>query len=226
MEAAEALAATASSERPASRPSRKWIAATVGAVALVAAGALLWPLRPTTRTTTPVRVLVLPFRNAGVARDSVYPEALASAIRSRIATVSGTEVIAAASTPPSTVSPLEAGKQVGAGFVLAGTVVWRSGDSAQARVVAELVEVGGSRGGQTRWQANYDIPASQLASAEGRIVEEVAGGLGLSLEATEIVRLRKPPTTSVAAYQAYLRGRDSGAPGQRGRPPSRRLMPG
>ncbi len=206
--AGEAVSATAlpGLERSPVTRRRRGIWAAVIALGALAASAGVWRLRFAGGDHTPARVLVLPFRNAGPAGDPVYPEALAASIRGRIASLPGVEVIADASSRSSADdSPVEAARQVGAQYVLTGTVLWRTGDSAAVRVVPELVEVSASPGGQVRWQGQYDLVTDQLTKTEGSIAEEVGRELGLSLEAAQLVRVRRPPTTSVAAYHAYLR---------------------
>lgn len=94
-------------------------------------------------------------------------------------------------------------EEVGAGFVVEGTLQWEAG---RIRTTAQLVE---AASGVSLWSARYDRADDEIFAAQdevaGRIVNAIGGWTGrLALLRRELAR-RKPPA-SLAAYELYLLG--------------------
>jgi TolB-like protein/cytochrome c-type biogenesis protein CcmH/NrfG len=99
--------------------------------------------------------------------------------------------------------PAEAGRSVGAGFVVDGSIQ-REGDN--LRITAQLIETGA---GTALWTERWDRPAADLFAIQAEIAETVAnrlgGGNGLVQESGRIAAHRKPPA-NLSAYDLYLLG--------------------
>lgn len=96
---------------------------------------------------------------------------------------------------------LAAGRELGVDSVLEGTVQ-RSGD--RMRVTVQLLSV---RDGQPLWAQSFDETLDDIFAVQDVISEQVAQKMLTKLNGEDQERLRKRYTNSVAAYQAYLKGR-------------------
>ncbi len=96
---------------------------------------------------------------------------------------------------------LAAGREQRVDAVLEGSIQ-RSGD--KMRVTVRLLSV---RDGSPLWAYKRDEVYADLFKLQDSISEEVAGALMLKLTGQEKERLAKRHTESIAAYQAYLKGR-------------------
>jgi len=200
---------------PVPRRSRRRLAihATVAAaVVLVAAG--LWFMRSPPSPAMSggaIRIAVLPFENLGPAADAYFTDGMTDEVRSKLASLPRFAVIARSSAMAYkgiSKTPQVIAKELGAGYLLTGTVRWQKGESgaSRIRVVPELVEI--SPGGTpiTRWQDSFDAVVEDVFRVQGEIAARVAGALKVSLGATEQQRLATQPTANLAAYEAYLKG--------------------
>jgi tetratricopeptide (TPR) repeat protein len=74
-------------------------------------------------------------------------------------------------------------------------------------VSPELVEVAGGRSPRTRWQQPFDASLTDVFQVQGDIAARVAGALHVALGDSVQKQLAAKPTSSLPAYDAYLRGR-------------------
>ena len=81
------------------------------------------------------RVAVLPFENLGSPEDDYFADGIADAIRGKLTSLPGLEVIARSSSTPykkTTKSPQEIAKELDARYLLTATVRWqKSGGSSR-----------------------------------------------------------------------------------------------
>ena len=199
------------------------IGAAVVAVAAIAA-AVLWMGRTrTTETggatpplTTPAvagrrKIVVLPFENLGTPDDAYFAAGMTEEISSRLASVGGLGVISrtsAAQYAKTGKSTKQIGAELGVDYVLEGTVRWervRSGGS-RVRVTPQLVRVSDET---QLWGDRYDREMKDIFAVQSEIAEQVVGKLGLAMEsgAAPGGGTAAPPTASLDAYQAYLKGK-------------------
>ncbi len=82
-------------------------------------------------------------------------------------------------------------------------------DGSRVRVNVELIE---ARSGQVIWSEQYDREGVDVFAAQSDIALRVAGALNASVTLDEQARLGKRPTSSVAAYELFVRARN--APGK------------
>jgi len=200
---------------PAARPRRPLLWAGVAAAIVVLAGAAFWLGR--SRPASPPgaaavkRIAVLPFENLGAPEDDYFADGMADEVQSKLAGLPGLAVIARGSTLEyrgTTKRPGEIARELGVGYLLTATVRWQKSDGAsRIRVTPALVEVADGATPTTRWQAAYDADLADVFEVQGRIATQVAHALEVALDAGEQRRLEDRPTSNLAAYDAFLRGR-------------------
>jgi serine/threonine-protein kinase len=155
-------------------------------------------------------VVVLPFENLGRSADEYFADGITEEITNRLTGIRGLKVIARTSAKAykNTPKPLkQIGQELGAGYVLEGTVRWeRVGDTTgRVRVSPELIRVSD---GTNIWAHGYDAAIAGVFQMQSDIAEQVAGALDVALGSTERSRIETRPTQSTEAYDYYLRGRD------------------
>jgi serine/threonine-protein kinase len=195
--------------RPRLRRSR--IAAAAVAVTLLAAiaVALFWRGTGTGSSDTPM-VVVLPFDNFGPETESYFAEGLTDEITSRLASISGLGVISrssAAAFRAADRSPSEIAKELGADYVLIGsiTIVRRATGNSAIRVIPHLAAVATDR---EIWTQRYEVELvpGEILGVQGGIAQSVAQALDVRLTAADTLDFVRRPTDNLAAYDAYLRG--------------------
>ena len=181
-----------------------WVA---GALALAAVAFLVvrWLLPAPSRPT----LVVLPFENVGAPADLYFADGIGEEITTRLARVSGLQVIARNSALRYRESKETAqafGRELGADYVLDGTVRWEHAgpDTGQVRVTPALIRV---KNAQEVWGQTFDASLSDVFKLQADIAEQVVGALQVTLGATEQRDLRDAGTRDVEAYNSYLLGR-------------------
>ena len=164
----------------------------------------------------PKMLAVLPFENLGRAEDEYFADGLTEEITSRLASVHELGVISRTSSMQYKKTPKslrQIGKELGAGYVLEGSVRWEKppSGSSRIRVTPQLIEVADDR---HLWADRYDAELADVFEVQGRIAEQVAQALDVALAAGERHTLSEKPTKNLAAYDAYLKGREVGGSGE------------
>ncbi len=158
------------------------------------------------------RIAVLPFENLGAAEDGYFADGMTDEVRSKLAGLPGLAVIARASSnqyKATTKAPGEIARELGVHYLLTATVRWqKSGETSRIRMTPELVEIAGAGAPATRWQEAFDAELADVFAVQGQIATQVAQALELELGATQAKRLEERPTSNLAAYDAYLKGRE------------------
>jgi serine/threonine-protein kinase len=155
------------------------------------------------------RIAVLPFQNQGASTDEYFADGIADEVRGKLSRVSGLKVIASSSASQykgSTKSPQVIASELGADYLLSGTVRWATGADGKRRVqvVPELID---ASSGDVKWQQSFDTDITDVFEVQSQIATRVAGALGVALAGSEQQQLTKRPTDNVEAYQLYLKGR-------------------
>ncbi|MGI9090197.1 MAG: protein kinase domain-containing protein [Gemmatimonadaceae bacterium] len=156
------------------------------------------------------RIAVLPFDNVGDSADAYFAQGVADAVRGKLTSVPALQVTARTSSVQyrgTTKTPQQIGKELGVDYLVMGTVRWERGDGAEGRVqvIPELVQVSSN---SAKWQQPFDAPVTDVFQVQGQIADQVAQALNVALDARQRAKLAQQPTTSLAAYDAYLRGQD------------------
>jgi serine/threonine-protein kinase len=215
---AVAPASTAIAERSAraAKPNLRTLAFLFAGVLSLLAGwaSLVWQRGRTSSdgiSSGPTRLAVLPFENLGRPEDEYIVDGMTDEVRGRLAALPSLRVIARASSShyKGTGKDLqEIGKELGAQYLLTGTVRWdRSEEANRIRVSPELVQASDA---STRWQQPFDAALTDVFVVQGQIASQVAQALNIALGAEEKQTLRERPTASLPAYEAFLRGEAAG----------------
>ena len=103
------------------------------------------------------------------------------------------------------VNVIEVGKTLGARYVLEGSVQ-RAAD--QIRVTAQLID---AATGAHVWAERYDRPVKDIFAVQDEITGIIAARLDANIQKAEVEAIRRrltaAPTTSLTAYELFLRGR-------------------
>jgi eukaryotic-like serine/threonine-protein kinase len=198
---------------PARRPAHRFrVTAALAVGFLLGLGVLFGWLRSrggadTDATGGTRRLAVLPFENLGRSEDEYFADGVTDEIRGKLAGLPGLQVTARSSSSQykqTDKSPIEIGRELGVDYLLTGTVRWEKGSGgSRVRVSPELIRV---TTGASRWQQPFDAALSDVFQVQADIASRVAQALNLALEAPKQQQLAERPTTSLAAYDAYLKG--------------------
>jgi serine/threonine-protein kinase len=213
-EFSDALRPVTSSFRAQKRVSRRFRFAAAGVALLVLAGAAVAFARdrlPRLRGSedTGVKMLaVLPFKNLGPSEDAYFADGITEELTSRLASVSGLGVISRTSADQYRDSrkPLrEIARDLGANYVLEGSVRWERlpNGRGRVRVTPQLIRV---RDDNHLWSHRYDEELSSVFDVQARIAEQVSQALALALAGDEKRHIEAHPTTSLTAWDNYMRG--------------------
>ena len=164
----------------------------------------------------PRMLAVLPFKNLGTDDEQYFADGLTEEITSRLAGVSGLRVISRTSADQyraTTKSMKEIGAELGAAYVLEGSVRWergagereRGGGQGRIRVTPTLIQVDGER---RLWSETYEAELTDVFRIQSEIAQHVTGELNVAIQGAERAALASPGTGSTEAYDLYLRGND------------------
>jgi len=156
----------------------------------------------------PIRVAVLPFENVGDSADGYFADGMTDAVRAKLTSVPGIEVIGSASSGQyrrSTKTTRQIGEELGVRYLLVGKVRWdkQPGKESEVEVSPELVDAGTAA---EKWAQPYDAPLTHVFQVQGEIAAKVAQSLQVALTPATQAALEKRPTANLDAYDAYLRG--------------------
>ncbi len=209
---------------PAPKPRRRALPAIAAAVVVLAIAAGAFVMVRERRASAPgaapasagsptaeTRIAVLPFENLGAPQDGYFADGMTDEVRGKLSALKGLAVIARASSNTyrqTTLSPAEIARELGVAHLLTGTVRWqKSGGTSRILVSPELVEVSGEGAPVTRWQHAYEADLADVFEVQGRIATQVAQALEIAIGAGDAKRIGARPTSNLAAYDAYMRGR-------------------
>ena len=156
-------------------------------------------------------VAVLPFEHLGDSSDAYFTDGVANDVRAKLAEVQGLAVIARASSiqyKGSTKTPQEIGRELGADYLLTATVQWerKPGSASRVRVTSELVDARPGHSPRAQWGRQFDATMAEVFQVQTDIAEQVAQALDVALGDGTRRDLARRPTSSLPAYDAFLRG--------------------
>ncbi len=157
---------------------------------------------------SPRILAVLPFKNLGPPGDQYFAEGLTEEITSRLADVKELGVISRTSADRyrnSNATLKQIGRELGASYVLEGSVRWekRPDGTSRIRVTPQLIRV---HDDQHLWAERYDADLRDVFDVQAGIAEQVTLALGVLVAARAAGQPAEKPTTNLSAYDAYLRG--------------------
>ncbi len=194
------------------RPKKTWrIAATlIVATLLVVLGFVLLTRQKDIDPSENKMLAVLPFENLGLADDEYFADGITEEIRDRLASLQGLGVISRTSAiqyKDSNKTIRQIGEELGANYVLEGTVRWNRGteNNGRIRVTPKLVRVADDR---QIWSDSYDRVIEDFFAVQYEIAEQVAQNLDLTILEPERQALLNNPTESIAANDLFMQARE------------------
>jgi adenylate cyclase len=178
-------------------------------VALVAA-LFVWrkpapPQRPS--------VAVLPFSNpGGDPTQDYFADGITEDLITDLAKLSGLDVIARDSAfayKDKRVVLADAARDLGVRYLVEGSVR-RAGE--QIRINAQLIDMAS---GKNVWADRFDRRASDVFAIEDEMRRELVKALGVEPSAREAMRLARPRTDNLEAYDYFLRAQQAARTGER-----------
>ena len=150
------------------------------------------------------RIAVLPLASISPElRDEYFADGLTEELISVLSQIAGLRVIARTSINQfkgTTKSVRQIGAELGVNSILEGSVR-KSGP--ELRISLQLVDVGTQ---EPRWAHSYDRRLENVFAIQADVAEQTAAALKVELLKGEREALAEKPTTSLAAYDFYLRG--------------------
>ena len=150
-------------------------------------------------------VAVLYFENqSGVKEDEYLRDGITEDVITELSKIQGLNtfsrptVLAFRDKP---ITPAQIGQQLGAGYVLTGTVR-RAG--ARLRISAQLVD---TRTDFTLWSERFDREMKDVFEVQDEMARKIAEALRVKLSPQELEALADKPTENTQAYDLYLRGK-------------------
>lgn len=150
------------------------------------------------------RIAVLPLANISPDPDNEYfADGLTEELITVLSQIKGLRVISRTSVSQykGTKKPVaQIGAELGADSVLEGSVR-RAGD--HLRIAVQLID---TRSDEHRWAQTYDRKLENVFAIQADVAERAAGALQVELLQSERTAIQEPPTASLEAYDAFLRG--------------------
>jgi TolB-like protein/tetratricopeptide (TPR) repeat protein len=155
-------------------------------------------------------VAVLPFDNLGDSSDAYFADGVTDEVRTKLGQVAGLEVIARGSSLEyrhTTKRPTEIAHDLGADYLLTGTVRWeKSGGTSRVRVTPELVDARPGQAARSKWGQQFDASLTDVFQVQADIATKVADALGVALADSARQAITAKPTENLAAYDEFLKG--------------------
>jgi len=152
---------------------------------------------------------VLPFENLGAAEDEYFADGMTDAVTIHLARLGGLGVISRASTmryKGSKLSPQEIGDELGASYLLTGTILWDKSElTSQVRINTTLVK---ARDGSSVWGDSYERVLDKIFDIQSEIAGSVTEALKIAVQEADRDELARVPTSNLTAYDFYLRGNE------------------
>ena len=219
--ALETLAHDSGGARPSSdtrsRPVNMRIVAAIAVTVVVSAATAIWwgmtrgrlasetaPRQVSSEVTSRV-LAVVPFTNISSGGGGYFAAGMTEEVTGQLSKLSGLRVISR--TAVSAYKDARADlprmvQELGIGSVVTGTI---REEGARVRVNVELID---ATSGQVIWSDQSDHEGVDVFAAQSDIALRVASALSASVTLEERARLGKRPTSSVAAYELFMRARN------------------
>jgi len=155
-------------------------------------------------------LVVLPFRNLGSPEQEYFADGITNEITANLAKVSGLGVISNTSAiqyKGSKKTLGQIGEELGAQYVLEGTIQLQASSPGQSRVriTPQLIRVSDDT---HLWAETYDRVFEEIFELQSDISKEIALAMDVTLLEPERKSLETKPTENLAAYDYYLKGKE------------------
>lgn len=187
---------------------RQILLGTGAAVVVIGGGLLAWRGGDLIGGADAHSIAVLPFENlSGDSEQSYFSDGLTTEIRTRLARNALLEVVGQTSSESAGEQSLDAKSiagTLGVAYLLSGSVQ-KSGDT--VKIAAELTE---GRTGLSKWSDSYQRSLTDIFALQSEIGNAVASSLSVAMGEMAGGQEGKQVggTTNVAAFDAFLRGRE------------------
>ncbi len=186
---------------------RRALLAGGGVLALAAAGGAAWRVGLLGGSASGHSVAVLPFANlSGDSNQRYFSDGLTSEIRAQLSRNLLLQVVGPTSSEKfrdHSAGGKEIARELGAAFLLDGNVQ-KAAD--QIKIAVDLTD---GQTGISRWAQTYQRPLADIFAVQTEIAEAVARELSTAIDEPVASGAKQlGGTSSVAAFDAYLRGRD------------------
>jgi TolB-like protein/Flp pilus assembly protein TadD len=162
---------------------------------------------PNRSTVADKSIAVLPFANMSEDKDNAFfTDGVHEDILTNLALVRDLKVISRTTVVrfrDSKKSVREIGEELGVAYILEGSVR-RVGN--RVRVTGQLIN---TRTDEHVWAKSYDRDLTDIFAIQAALAQEIAGALQAALSPETRQQLARRPTDNPAAYDLYLRGRDT-----------------
>ena len=152
-------------------------------------------------------VAVMPFENLGSPEDEYFADGMTDAITMHLARFGELGVIARTSSMQykhSEKNLRQIGAELGANYILTGTVQWEKSDSAsRVHINAKLVRAADET---YLWVQPYERVIDKVFALQSEIAANVTTALNVTLSAADRKTLQIAPTQNLEAYDFFLRG--------------------
>jgi serine/threonine-protein kinase len=157
-------------------------------------------------TTMPARppswsIAVLPFVNMGPKENEYFSDGISEELILQLSKIRGLKVVSLTSSMHFKGSPLDPeaiGKQLSVNTIVEGSVRWAGN---RVRISSKLTDLSS---GMQIWADAFNRDVDDVFGVQEEVAQQIAIVLEKSLS---LERFTDQPTTSFAAYQAYLKGR-------------------
>lgn len=154
----------------------------------------------------PLRIAVLPFTNQGDSSNAYFADGVTDAVRGKLSTVPGLQVIASTSSNQyagTTKAASQIGQELGVAYLVMGRVRWSgTGETGRVQVSPELVDVAT---GSVKWQQPFDKALTDVFEVQADISSQVAAALDVALDPGSRAGLASRPTDNLEAYDFFLK---------------------
>lgn len=161
------------------------------------------------RTPSRKMLAVLPFENLGSPEDEYFADGMTDAVSLQLARFGELGVISRSSTmryKASGTTPHQIGNELGASYLLIGTILWDKSDSiSKVRVSTDLIR---ADDGSSVWADSYERVLGKIFDLQSDIARNVTQALKIAVRQAEREELARVPTANMMAYDYYLRGND------------------
>ena len=155
----------------------------------------------------PKSIAVLPFENMSEDKDSLFfTDGIHEDILTNLALIRDLHVVSRTSVMQyrgTTKTIRQIGSELHVAYVLEGSVR-RAGN--KVRVTGQLIN---AQTDEHVWAKAYDHDLNDIFAIQTELSQEIAGALAAALSPRERVLIDRHPTDNLAAYELFLRGRDS-----------------
>ena len=187
-----------------------WVAATASLLVAILLGGYFFFSNDKIISPDIKMLVVLPFENLGPPENEYFADGITEEITSRLAAISGLGVISRTSAVQyknHTKSAEEIGKELGAHYILEGTIRYQLDDEGRkaVRITPQLIRVSDDT---HLWATTYDGFMEEIFKLQTDIAEKVASAMDITLLEPERKIINREHTKNLKAYDYFLRGND------------------